>query len=137
MRNPQSRASPPWRSVQVLVGVVTASCAVFLLALQALYVRSTEHPLFYLPPVFWILSTLVLFFAITSFRLLTGRGASTGDGLLSPAGYRAFGGSIFLVGVLVVGGLAPSSLCAPCSWALCFSAPVQRASRWRRRRGHE
>ena len=107
MQNPQSRASAPMRAVHVLLGIITAACSAALLALLALWARSTEHPLLDLNLVLLILCALALFLAITSFRLLIGRGASKGGGLLSPAGYRVFGGLVFLVGMRVVWSMAP------------------------------
>ncbi len=106
MQNTKSRASTALRPVHVILGIVTASCGVVLSAFLALWARSTEHPLLDLNLALCILSVVALFFIVTGFRLLTGRGASTGDGLLSPAGYCGFGGLVLLVGVRVVWGLA-------------------------------
>lgn len=136
MRNSRPRTSLPLRTMQVLLGLVTASFALVLGGLLAIYVNTwDEHPFFYLQPAFWILSSLVLYFSITSFRLLTGRGASNGDGLLSAVGYCIVGGLVVFTGVLVVGGLAPIEplragalgLAFLCISTACFSVAWRRA----------
>lgn len=108
MRRTRARASFPLRALQVVLGLITGSCAVTLGVLLALFVYRSPGSLWtYLSPGFWIPGSLALFFGISGFRLLAGRGASVGDGLLSPAGYRAFGGLLLFFGFLVVGGMAP------------------------------
>jgi hypothetical protein len=93
------------RSAQLLIGVTAAGGALALGFLLALYLRAHDDPLIQLPPVFWILGLLVWFFAISALRLLSGRGAAAGGGLLSPAGYRLAGATLLVVAALVIPGL--------------------------------
>jgi hypothetical protein len=108
MQNAPARESLVFRSVQLLLGAVTAFGAFVLAGFLAIFLsRADEHPPFYLLPVFWLLGSIVVFFAVTSFRLLSGRGAAPGDGLLSPIGYRVSGGLWSVYGATVVWDMGP------------------------------
>jgi hypothetical protein len=105
------RPSIPLRFLQVLVGLMCGIGAISLGLIPGICVYHAPTSLdTYLSPLFWIPAPLAVLLGISTYRLVAGRGASAGSRLSSPAGYRAFGGLMLFLCVLVVGGMAPHEL---------------------------
>jgi hypothetical protein len=128
--------TPSFRVVDIVIGFV---CGLIVLGLLALFLMvlfgSIDRRV--MPKPYELIGIMAIpglgiFFGVLSYRLITGRGAKAGGGLLSPSGWRMIGiVFVILAGILFIGmvglnlwGLTGALLSTIVFAAMCFYVAI-------------